>query len=119
MSAVTVWIAGDFEKVSGRKLLFNALKHMVRIIYSLSCSLLFILSTHHLLSIWEDFEKNDLQMYLYVSCVYVCCCLLCVKIINTDLIVVKLIENPNTSEIFFNVFLTIYHKPYILRSYEC
>uniref|UniRef100_A0A8D0CMW4 UDP-glucose ceramide glucosyltransferase-like 1 n=1 Tax=Sander lucioperca TaxID=283035 RepID=A0A8D0CMW4_SANLU len=28
MSAVTVWIAGDFEKVSGRKLLFNALKHM-------------------------------------------------------------------------------------------
>ncbi|XP_070694105.1 UDP-glucose:glycoprotein glucosyltransferase 2 isoform X3 [Pempheris klunzingeri] len=30
MSAVTVWIVGDFEKVSGRKLLLNALKHMQR-----------------------------------------------------------------------------------------
>ncbi|XP_059198602.1 UDP-glucose:glycoprotein glucosyltransferase 2 isoform X2 [Centropristis striata] len=28
MSAVTVWIAGDFETVSGRKLLLNALKHV-------------------------------------------------------------------------------------------
>ncbi|XP_070770594.1 UDP-glucose:glycoprotein glucosyltransferase 2 [Enoplosus armatus] len=28
MSAVTMWIAGDFEKVSGRKLLLNALKHV-------------------------------------------------------------------------------------------
>lgn len=28
MSAVTMWIAGDFEKVSGRKLLLNALKHL-------------------------------------------------------------------------------------------
>uniref|UniRef100_A0A671W1M8 UDP-glucose ceramide glucosyltransferase-like 1 n=1 Tax=Sparus aurata TaxID=8175 RepID=A0A671W1M8_SPAAU len=26
--AVTMWIAGDFEKVSGRKLLLNALKHL-------------------------------------------------------------------------------------------
>lgn len=29
MSAVTMWIAGDFEKVSGKKLLLNALKHVV------------------------------------------------------------------------------------------
>lgn len=29
MSAVTMWIAGDFEKVSGRRLLLNALKHVV------------------------------------------------------------------------------------------
>ncbi|CAN9497714.1 unnamed protein product [Ophioblennius macclurei] len=28
MTAVTMWIAGDFEKVSGRKLLLNALKHV-------------------------------------------------------------------------------------------
>ncbi|XP_076603616.1 UDP-glucose:glycoprotein glucosyltransferase 2 [Chaetodon auriga] len=28
MSAVTMWIVGDFEKVSGRKLLLNALKHV-------------------------------------------------------------------------------------------
>uniref|UniRef100_A0A8C4IMM5 UDP-glucose ceramide glucosyltransferase-like 1 n=1 Tax=Dicentrarchus labrax TaxID=13489 RepID=A0A8C4IMM5_DICLA len=28
MSAVTMWIVGDFEKVSGRKLLLSALKHM-------------------------------------------------------------------------------------------
>ncbi|XP_053733940.1 UDP-glucose:glycoprotein glucosyltransferase 2 isoform X2 [Synchiropus splendidus] len=28
MSAVTVWIAADFQKASGRKLLSNALKHM-------------------------------------------------------------------------------------------
>uniref|UniRef100_A0A7N6BS09 UDP-glucose ceramide glucosyltransferase-like 1 n=1 Tax=Anabas testudineus TaxID=64144 RepID=A0A7N6BS09_ANATE len=28
ISAVTMWIAGDFEKVSGRKLLLNALKHV-------------------------------------------------------------------------------------------
>uniref|UniRef100_A0AAQ5YWJ2 UDP-glucose ceramide glucosyltransferase-like 1 n=1 Tax=Amphiprion ocellaris TaxID=80972 RepID=A0AAQ5YWJ2_AMPOC len=27
MTAVTMWITGDFEKVSGRKLLLNALKH--------------------------------------------------------------------------------------------
>lgn len=31
MSAVTMWIAGDFEKVSGRKLLLSALKHVVSI----------------------------------------------------------------------------------------
>lgn len=43
MSAVTMWIAGDFEKVSGRKLLLNALKHVVSIICSLSCSPLPIL----------------------------------------------------------------------------
>uniref|UniRef100_A0A673BY12 UDP-glucose glycoprotein glucosyltransferase 2 n=1 Tax=Sphaeramia orbicularis TaxID=375764 RepID=A0A673BY12_9TELE len=29
VSAVTMWIAGDFDKVSGRKLLLNALKHVV------------------------------------------------------------------------------------------
>ncbi|CAJ1079457.1 UDP-glucose:glycoprotein glucosyltransferase 2 [Xyrichtys novacula] len=28
VSAVTIWIVGDFEKVSGRKLLLNALKHV-------------------------------------------------------------------------------------------
>lgn len=28
ISAVTMWIAGDFEKVSGRKLLLNAMKHL-------------------------------------------------------------------------------------------
>lgn len=28
ITAVTMWIAGDFEKVSGRKLLLNALKHV-------------------------------------------------------------------------------------------
>uniref|UniRef100_A0A3B4ZG90 UDP-glucose ceramide glucosyltransferase-like 1 n=1 Tax=Stegastes partitus TaxID=144197 RepID=A0A3B4ZG90_9TELE len=28
MTAVTMWIVGDFEKVSGRKLLLNALKHV-------------------------------------------------------------------------------------------
>ncbi|XP_063744551.1 UDP-glucose:glycoprotein glucosyltransferase 2 isoform X4 [Eleginops maclovinus] len=28
MSAVTMWIVGDFEEISGRKLLINALKHM-------------------------------------------------------------------------------------------
>ncbi|KAM4731815.1 UDP-glucose:glycoprotein glucosyltransferase 2 [Anableps anableps] len=28
MTAVTVWVVGDFEKVSGRKLLLNALKHV-------------------------------------------------------------------------------------------
>ncbi|XP_044071955.1 UDP-glucose:glycoprotein glucosyltransferase 2 isoform X7 [Siniperca chuatsi] len=28
MSAVTMWIAGDFEKVAGRKLLLHALKHV-------------------------------------------------------------------------------------------
>ncbi|XP_069558740.1 UDP-glucose:glycoprotein glucosyltransferase 2 [Brachyistius frenatus] len=28
ISLVTMWIAGDFQKVSGRKLLLNALKHM-------------------------------------------------------------------------------------------
>lgn len=30
MSAVTMWIIGDFEKDSGRKLLLSALRHMVR-----------------------------------------------------------------------------------------
>lgn len=29
MSAVTMWIVGDFEKDSGRKLLLSALKNMV------------------------------------------------------------------------------------------
>lgn len=29
ISAVTTWIVGDFEKESGRKLLLNALNHMV------------------------------------------------------------------------------------------
>ncbi|KAM9709881.1 UDP-glucose:glycoprotein glucosyltransferase 2 isoform 2-T3 [Menidia menidia] len=28
MTAVTIWIVGDFEKVSGKKLLLNALKHV-------------------------------------------------------------------------------------------
>lgn len=79
MSAVTVWIAGDFEKVSGRKLLLNALKHVVSIIYSPSCSALPILSTHHLVSTREHFKSHELQIDIYcMSCVYVCCCLLCV-----------------------------------------
>lgn len=30
MSAVTMWIVGDFEKNSGRKVLLSALRHMVR-----------------------------------------------------------------------------------------
>uniref|UniRef100_A0A4W6FYV6 UDP-glucose ceramide glucosyltransferase-like 1 n=1 Tax=Lates calcarifer TaxID=8187 RepID=A0A4W6FYV6_LATCA len=34
MTTVTMWIAGDFEKVSGRKLLLSALKHVVSIITS-------------------------------------------------------------------------------------
>lgn len=57
MCAVTMWIVGDFEKVSGRKLLFNALKHVVSVIYSLS--FLPILLTHHLLSIREHLGRND------------------------------------------------------------
>lgn len=36
MTAVTLWIVGDFEKVPGRKLLLNALKHEVSITDSLS-----------------------------------------------------------------------------------
>lgn len=32
MTAVTMWVVADFEKVSGRKLLLNALKHVVSII---------------------------------------------------------------------------------------
>lgn len=36
MSAVTLWIAGDFEKLSGRRLLLGALKRVVSIICSLS-----------------------------------------------------------------------------------
>lgn len=37
MSAVTMWIAGDFETDSGRRLLLGALKHVV----SMSSSLFF------------------------------------------------------------------------------
>lgn len=33
MTAVTMWVVADFEKVSGRKLLLNALKHVVGIIF--------------------------------------------------------------------------------------
>lgn len=29
MSAVSMWIVGDFEKDSGRKLLLSAVRHMV------------------------------------------------------------------------------------------
>lgn len=29
MSAVSMWIVGDFEKESGRKLLLSAVRHMV------------------------------------------------------------------------------------------
>jgi len=29
MTPVTIWIVGDFEKISGKKLLLNALKHVV------------------------------------------------------------------------------------------
>lgn len=29
MTPVTLWVVGDFQKVSGRKLLLNALKHLV------------------------------------------------------------------------------------------
>uniref|UniRef100_A0A3P9N2B0 UDP-glucose ceramide glucosyltransferase-like 1 n=1 Tax=Poecilia reticulata TaxID=8081 RepID=A0A3P9N2B0_POERE len=35
MTAVTMWVVADFEKVSGRKLLLNALKHVVSIVHSL------------------------------------------------------------------------------------
>lgn len=31
MTAVTMWIVGDFESILGRKLLLNALKHVVSI----------------------------------------------------------------------------------------
>lgn len=34
MSAVTMWIVGDFDKVSGRKLLLGALKRVVSIVRS-------------------------------------------------------------------------------------
>lgn len=34
MSAVTMWIAGDFETDSGRRLLLSALKHVVSVIFS-------------------------------------------------------------------------------------
>lgn len=34
MSAVTMWIAGDFETEPGRRLLLSALKHVVSIIFS-------------------------------------------------------------------------------------
>lgn len=44
ISAVTMWIAGDFEKVSGRKLLLSALKHVV------SYTTLFTLSPFFLIS---------------------------------------------------------------------
>lgn len=40
MSAVTMWIVGDFEKDSGRKLLLGALRHMVSNISSLFSSFL-------------------------------------------------------------------------------
>lgn len=40
VNAVTVWLAGDFDKVSGRKLLINALKHVVRVRTIFSSSLL-------------------------------------------------------------------------------
>lgn len=40
MSAVTMWIVGDFEKDSGRKLLLSALRHMVSNVFSLSSSFL-------------------------------------------------------------------------------
>ena len=43
---MSVWIVGDFEKVSGRKLLLNALKHVVSVIYSLY--FLLVLLTHTL-----------------------------------------------------------------------
>ena len=43
MSTVTMWIAGDFETVSGRKLLLNALKHVVSMVTTLP-----ILSSHDL-----------------------------------------------------------------------
>lgn len=29
MTPVTLWVVGDFQKVSGRKLLLSALKHLV------------------------------------------------------------------------------------------
>lgn len=34
ISAVTLWIIADFDKPSGRKLLFNALKHMKTSVHS-------------------------------------------------------------------------------------
>lgn len=40
MSAVTMWIVGDFEKDSGRKLLLGALRHMVSNISSSLFSIL-------------------------------------------------------------------------------
>lgn len=48
MSAVTMWVAGDFEKESARKLLLSALKHVVSIVYSLFCPPHSTLSTYHL-----------------------------------------------------------------------
>lgn len=73
MSAVTMWITGDFEKDSGRKLLLSALKHVVSIIYSLFCSSLLILSTHHLVPIRECFRG---MIYKLTYTVFIrCLCL--------------------------------------------
>lgn len=61
MSAVTMWIVGDFEKDSGRKLLLSALRHMVSNI----SSLLFILSAVVLSQKYTDASKMKYTLSLH------------------------------------------------------
>lgn len=58
ISAVTMWIAGDFQKVSGRKLLLNAMKHLVST--ALSCLLPFLIGCVRI-----HLGRHNLQIHYY------------------------------------------------------
>lgn len=60
MSAVSMWIVGDFEKESGRKLLLSAVRHMVS-----NIALLFILCTAVLPLMCSDASKMKYTLSIH------------------------------------------------------
>lgn len=60
MSAVSMWIVGDFEKESGRKLLLSAVRHMVS-----NMALLFILCTAVLPLTYSDASKMKCTLLIH------------------------------------------------------
>lgn len=60
MSAVSMWIVGDFEKESGRKLLLSAVRHMVS-----NIALFFILCTAVLPLTYSDASKTKYTLLIH------------------------------------------------------
>lgn len=60
MSAVSIWVVGDFEKDSGRKLLLSAVRHMVG-----NISLLFILSNEVISQKYTDTSKRKYTLLIH------------------------------------------------------